>query len=372
MHRSFIDLDGHCLNIVIGTDFGGTKSTMSVARCLNSRAFRPQLSLRYQLLRRSESTVSKAAQPALGQSAPAPPKGFFRRHRRTAWITGALLSGGALGSFILHSLAPPPMPEPGSREDGILMADLNRRIDDEFKVKVLRGKCLGVSKQLRGAQGGWVEITSRPAETGSPDSGEKKGLLTSLEGAKGLGVERLFWERDEHMLVAVVWFGGSLSGWPGVTHGGVIATELAEKFALAETLASTPASVTAAAIPQRLPGTGSHAQMPFPSDPLDEPAQLSLSYVKPTYANGFYVLRIAPSAPIEEDPKHIVPSEPVGGHEYEATIESMDARICVKAKAKFAPSTKLQRAEAQVKDTASASYETFKEWMWPSRQKAST
>jgi hypothetical protein len=170
------------------------------------------------------------------------------------------------------------------------------------------------------------------------------------------------------MLVAVVWFGGSLSGWPGVTHGGVIATELAEKFALAESLASTPASVTAAAIPQRLPGTGSHAQMPYPADPLDEPAQLSLSYVKPTYANGFYVVRISPSAPIEEDPEHIVPSEPFGGHEYEATIESMDARICVKAKAKFAPSTKVQRAEAQVKDTASATYETFKEWMWPSFQ----
>jgi hypothetical protein len=281
------------------------------------------------------------------------------------------LSGGALGSFIFHSIAPPPMPEPGSHEDGVLMADLNRRIDDEFKVKVLRGKCLGVSKQLRGVEGGWVEIIPRPTEVGSPEAGEKKGLLNALEGAKGLGVERLFWDRGEQMLVAVVWFGGSLSGWPGVTHGGVIATELAEKFALAESLASTPAAVTAAAIPQRLPGTGNHAQMAFPADLLDEPAQLSLSYVKPTYANGFYVVRISPSVPIEEDPKHIVPSEPMGGHEYEATIETMDARICVKAKAKFAPSTNLQRAEAHVKDTASASYEGFKEWMWPSRQKAS-
>jgi hypothetical protein len=345
---------------------------MSVSRTLCSRAFRPQLSPRYRLLRRSESTTTKAAPSTLEQAVPVPPKSFFRRHRRTAWITGALLSGGALGSFIFHSIAPPAMPEPGSREDGILMDDLNRRIDDEFKVKVLRGKCLGVSKQLRGVEGGWVEVVPRPEETGSPDAGEKKGLLASLEGAKGLGVERLFWERDEHMLVAVVWFGGSLSGWPGVTHGGVIATELAEKFALVESLASTHASVSAAAIPQRLPGTGSHAQMPFPAETLDEPAQLSLNYVKPTYANGFYVVRISPSAPIEEDPKHIVPSEPLGGHEYEATIETMDARICVKAKAKFAPSTKLQRTEAQVKDTASASYESFKEWMWPSRQRAST
>lgn len=264
------------------------------------------------------------------------------------------------------------MPEYGSHEDGILMADLNKRIDDEFKVKVLRGKCLGVTKQLRGEQGGWVEVVSRPINESVPEAGQKKGFVAGLQGAKGLGVERLFWDRGEHKLIAIVWFGGSLSGWPGVTHGGVIATQLAEKFALAETLAETPASVTAAAIPQRLPGTGDHAKMPLPADPMDEPAQLSLSYVKPTYANGFYVIRISPSVPLEEDPKHIVPSEPSGGHEYEATIETLDARICVKAKAKFEPSTKLQRAETQVKEIAGASYDSFKEWMWPSRQKSST
>lgn len=264
------------------------------------------------------------------------------------------------------------MPEYGSHEDGILMADLNKRIDDEFKVKVLRGKCLGVTKQLRGEQGGWVEVVPRPIDESVPEAGQKKGFVAGLQGAKGLGVERLFWDRGDHKLIAIVWFGGSLSGWPGVTHGGVIATQLAEKFALAETLAETPASVTAAAIPQRLPGTGDHAKMPLPADPMDEPAQLSLSYVKPTYANGFYVIRISPSVPLEEDPKHIVPSEPSGGHEYEATIETLDARICVKAKAKFEPSTKLQRAETQVKEIAGASYESFKEWMWPSRQKSST
>ncbi|KAM0722599.1 hypothetical protein Q7P37_002040 [Cladosporium fusiforme] len=346
---------------------------MSVSRLLRPCAVRPQLSLRYQILRRSESTTSKATQPKATPSSPPPPppKGFFRKHRRIAWIAAATLGGGALGSFVFQAIAPPAMPEYGSHGDNILMADLNARIDDEFKVKVLRGKCLGVTKQLRGAEGGWVEVVPRPTEEDSPDSEQKKGLIASVQGAQGLGVERVFWDRVEHKLIAIVWFGGSLSGWPGVTHGGMIATQLAEKFALAESLAETPASVTAAAIPQRLPGTGNHAKMPLPADPLDEPAQLSLSYVKPTYANGFYVIRISPSLPLDQDPEHIVPSEPAGGHEYEATIETLDARICVKGKAKFQPSTKLQRAEAQVKDTASASYDTFKEWMWASRQKAS-
>lgn len=345
-------------------------STMSVSRVLQPRAIRPQLSLRYQILRRNESTATKAT-PS-NTAPPTPPKGFLRTHRRIRWIVTAALGGGALGTFFWQSIAPPKMPDFGTHEDGVLMADLNQRIDNDFKVKVLRGKCLGVTKQLRGAQAGWVEVVPRPATEDAPEAGEKKSMLASLQGAKGLGVERIFWDRGEHTMVAVVWFGGSLSGWPGVTHGGVIATQLAEKFALAESLASTPASVAAAAIPQRLPGTGNHAKMPLPKDPLDEPAQLSLSYVKPTYANDFYVVRVAPSAPIEEDPKHIVPSEPLGGHEYEATIETLDARVCVKAKAKFAPSNKLQRAEAQVKDTANASYESFKEWMWPSRQRSST
>lgn len=345
---------------------------MNATRVLQPRASRPQLSLRYQVLRRNESTAANAAQSTASQSTPPTPKGFLRRHHRIRWMAAAALGGGAVGSFVFHSIAPPMMPEPGTHEDGVLMADLNRRIEDDFKVKVLRGKCLGVTKQLRGVQAGWVEVVPRPATEGSTEAGEKKGLMASLQGAKGLGVERVFWDRGEHTMVAVVYFGGSLSGWPGVTHGGVIATQLAEKFALAESLASTPASVYSAAIPQRLPGTGNHAKMPLPAEPLDEPAQLSLSYVKPTYANGFYVVRVSPSALIEEDPKHIVPSEPLGGHEYEATIETLDARICVKAKAKFAPSNKMHRAEAQVKETASASYETFKEWMWPSRQRSST
>jgi hypothetical protein len=143
-------------------------ATMSVVRALPSRAIRPQLSLRYQILRRSESTTANEAQ-SKSTGSTSPPKGFFRRHRRIAWISTATLGGGLLGSFIFHSIAPPEMPAPGSREDKILMADLTKRIDDEFKVKVLRGKCLGVTKQLRGIEGGWVEVVPRPVEEGSTE-----------------------------------------------------------------------------------------------------------------------------------------------------------------------------------------------------------
>lgn len=345
----------------------------SVLRIFRPRVLRPQLSLRYQCLRRNESTAPTPSDtPAATTSTPPPKPGFFRRNRRWIWVALSFTAGSGVGGAILHTLAPPALPEPGTREDKILMHDLNTRIDEEFKVKVLRGKCLGIAKQLKGAEGGWVEIVPALSETKIQDMipGEAKGLLHTLQGFKGLGVERLFWNRDEHKLVAIVWFGGSLSGWPGVSHGGVIATQLSEKLALAASLAQHSHTHTSAAIPQRLPGTGNHAKMPFPAEPADEPAQLSLSYVKPTYANGFYVIRVAPGAPIDEDPEHIVPSEPAGGHDWEATLESMDARILVKAKGRFKASSGLQRAEEKVKGAVGGSYETFKEWMWPSRQKA--
>lgn len=268
-----------------------------------------------------------------------------------------------------HTLAPPPMPDPGTYEDSVLIADLNKQIDDDFKVKVLRGKCLGVTKQLKGAEGGWVEIVPPPPEE---TKSVKESLVNQMQGAKGLGVERLFWDRGEQKLVAVVWFGGSLCGWPGVTHGGAAATALSDKLSLAASLAEgRDSKVSAAAIPQRMPGTGNHAKMFAPPERPDEPAQLNLSYVKPTLANNFYVIRIQPSMDLEQDPAKIVPSEPAGGHEYEATLETLDARICVKAKARFEASGTLQRAEEKVLGSAKSSYADFKEWMWPSRQKNS-
>jgi len=289
------------------------------------------------------------------------------------------------GTLVTHTIAPPPLPEAGTHEDGILLADLNRQIDAEFKVKVMRGKCLGVAKMLKGVEGGWVEIvpTPTPKSTGEregvvSEDGKGKELVQQLQGMKGLGVERIFWDRGEHMLVAVVWFGASLSGWPGVTHGGAIATALTEKLALAASLAEgkTTSNATAAAIPQRLPGTGNHAKMPLPVTKPTEPAQLSLSYVKPTLANNFYVIRVQPALYSDDDqlghdPEHIVPAEPRGGHEYEATLETLDARICVKAKASFEASSALQRAEERVVEGARGGYEHFREWMWPSRQRDS-
>lgn len=248
------------------------------------------------------------------------------------------------------------------------MADLNRRIEENFKVKVLRGKCLGMSKQLKGEEGGWLEVLPLPVDLN--ENTNDRSLVTQMQGAKGLGTERLFWDRGEHRLVAVMWFGGSLCGWPGVTHGGAIATVLAEKLSLASALAEhTDTDVLAAATPQRLPGTGNHAKMFAPATTPDEPAQMSLGYLKPTYANQFYVIRVQPAHDDSKD-ADLTP-EPYGGAQYEATLETEDGKVCVKARARFMPSTAVQRAEKKVTSGAKQSYAQFREWMWPSRQKNS-
>ncbi|KAK3636725.1 hypothetical protein LTR56_014026 [Elasticomyces elasticus] len=335
---------------------------MARMRTFGPRLLRPNLSPRYNYIRRFESTTV--------QRQPLQPT-FLRRDRsRLIWTTLSLSLGFMAGSVTLHIMAPPPMPEPGSHEDRILLADLNKRIDEDFKVKVMRGKCLGVAKQLKGSsEGGWAEVVSLLIADGTKSKWEGDGMVNQMQGAKGLGVERLFWDRGEQKLVAVIWFGGALSGWPGVTHGGAIATMLADKAALAAALADDQSNASSvAATPQRLPGTGSHAKILAPAERHDDPAQLSLSYVKPTHANNFYVIRVSPSMELDQDPEHIVPSEPRGGHEFEATLETLDAKVCVKSKFKFAPSSALQRVELEVAQAAKTTYADFKQWIWPSRQ----
>ena len=285
------------------------------------------------------------------------------------------------GTVVSHVIAPPPLPEAGTHEDGILLADLNKRIDDEFKIKVLRGKCLGVAKALRGAEAGWVEIVGGVSATSAEAAGNEEAgasLAGSLQGAKGMGVERIFYDRGEHMLVAIIWFGGALSGWPGVTHGGAIATALSDKLALTAFLAAgggrtNGSKVSAAAIPQRLPGTGAHAKMLAPDEKAPEPAQMSLNYMKPTLANGFYVIRVQPSlGTSNEDGDSGVQSLRVApSHEYAATLETMDAKVCVSAKASFAAGSLLEYADSATVERAKTGYAEFKEWMWPSRQRNS-
>jgi hypothetical protein len=76
---------------------------------------------------------------------------------------------------------------------------------------------------------GWLELDldlgRREGEVG------KSGILGVMSGTRGLGVQRAFWSAETREMVAVVWIGGGLAGWPGVAHGGAIATVFEEVMA---------------------------------------------------------------------------------------------------------------------------------------------
>jgi hypothetical protein len=69
---------------------------------------------------------------------------------------------------------------------------------------------------------------SQTNDNGTTPGGEVTSTFTqkAMAGSGGLGIQRAFWNPVTRELIAVVFFGGRLSGWPGLAHGGAIATVL--------------------------------------------------------------------------------------------------------------------------------------------------
>ena len=127
------------------------------------------------------------------------------------------------------------------------------------------------------------ELRSRPHEWAELSvyedlqESEKKSSMTAgaMGGSRGLGVQRVFWNEKEQRAICVVFFGGALAGWPGVTHGGTIATILQENMERLATISDT--------------NTPNDAQQPREaSAKLDK---LELEYLRPTLANRFHIIR---------------------------------------------------------------------------------
>jgi hypothetical protein len=116
-------------------------------------------------------------------------------------------------------------PIPGSPEDAIALQVLGESIDKLDIVKQMRAQSYNLHSDIplhspANAKPGWVELDVTPDKA---DSG-RTFTQQSLAGIQGLGVQRAFWNTETRELVAVVWVGWRLSGWPGVAHGGAIAT----------------------------------------------------------------------------------------------------------------------------------------------------
>jgi hypothetical protein len=164
-------------------------------------------------------TADPAVQPEAGEGQtpppPPPPPKSPRSLRPYFWSAFFLLLGLNAGNLVRFTIAPPPPIVPGSPDDAIMSASIRAQSEKISLVQQLGGDPAWKS---------WDAYSNFTEE-------EKKNRITSgpLGGSKGLGgFQRIFYNETTGEVVNIVWFGGSLTGWPGVTHGGLIATVMDE------------------------------------------------------------------------------------------------------------------------------------------------
>ena len=204
------------------------------------------------------------------------------------------------------ALFPPPLPPRDSEEEALLLSAL---VEHCNKIPLVRS--------LRADKEHWREWD---AYAGIPEGKAREGRLTTgpMAGFKGLGlqvrsclllkwkselnclpVQKVFHNSEENRAVSVVFFGGGLTGWPGVTHGGAIATVLDESLG----------RVAIRANPAKTGVT----------------ANLQVSYRKPITANQLYVVR-AELVPDESTDRKLK----VKGH-----VEDLKGEVRVEAEGLF-------------------------------------
>jgi acyl-coenzyme A thioesterase PaaI-like protein len=209
-----------------------------------------------------------------------------RRSLRPFIYAAFFLSIGLMGGQYLRLIvAPPAPPEPGTNEDQLMVEFLKNEAENLPIVKSLSTD---------------PQWTSHDAYTSLPEKERPHRLTTGpLSGAKAIGgFQRVFVNKDTGETISVVWFGGAVAGWPGVTHGGVTATILDETL-------------------------GRCAIRQFPAQ-TGVTANLEMNYLKPILTNAFYVIRAAPQ----------------GGHTerkcwVNGRLETLDGAVCVEAKGLF-------------------------------------
>jgi hypothetical protein len=245
---------------------------------------------------RPSSTFPPLTTPIPQSSIATPPNdpGAHRSpYRGLIYATISVLIGLSAGYTVRYALVPPPPHLPNTNEDVALLARLHRHTD-----------ALPIVKELRSHPDEWIES---PAYGELPEP-HKVSTLTAgtMGGSRGLSVNILFWNQKENRSMSIIHFGGALAGWPGITHGGAIATVLLENL---ERVARG-----------NEPNPGGWANCFVET--------MELQYRSPTFAQKFYVIRAEvdeSAATNSESRVRIV----------KATLESADkGKICVEATAR--------------------------------------
>lgn len=62
----------------------------------------------------------------------------------------------------------------------------------------------------------WIELTVSYDRSNT--------MLNGMLGFGRMGIQRAFWQPATKEIVMIIWYGGALTGWPGIAHGGCTAT----------------------------------------------------------------------------------------------------------------------------------------------------
>ncbi|KAK0656294.1 HotDog domain-containing protein [Cercophora newfieldiana] len=164
-----------------------------------------------------------------------------------------LLFGTLAGSSLRLLIQPPSPPEPGTE-------------DDRYTIEVLHSQAAKIPLvQQLSADPAWDSWDAY--NTLTPEHRAQHIMAGTLSGSRGVGgYQRVFYNAATGEFVSVVYFGAAITGWPGVVHGGALATLLDESC-----------------------GRAAFWQWGGKSGVT---ATLKLEYKKATLANGFYVLRV--------------------------------------------------------------------------------
>ncbi|KAF1929314.1 uncharacterized protein M421DRAFT_419837 [Didymella exigua CBS 183.55] len=251
------------------------------------------------------------------------------------WYGTVLSLGVVTGLGARHFAAPLGLTESGSQDDIRILQSLDTDIDKLDIVRKLRKQSYSVHTDVPLSSAAGLEAPKVWQEIALGKSGmEKGGLLDSMSGTRGLGVQRAFYNPETREMVAVVWIGGGLAGWPGVAHGGAIATIFDEVMA------------------RMVRGPNGNIEE------VHRPSSLKVTYAKPTYSLDFYVLRATFARPTPPQTEHVPEpeaeptktwlswlssqkdmtkkSEPGQMIEIIGTLENVKGDLCVRAKGTFA------------------------------------
>ena len=170
----------------------------------------------------ADPTTTTTTLPPSPNSSQTPPKTEKERSilRRLLLPLTFTILGIAAGTSLRVLLVPPDPPTPGTEADAIATR----------LIHTLAAK-LPVVQRLDAAAAADPEAWESWDAYDSLSAAHRAQHITAgaLAGYRGVGgYQRVWWNKREGEVVSVVFFGTSTAGWPGVVHGGCLATILDE------------------------------------------------------------------------------------------------------------------------------------------------